>query len=226
VFTLKAAAPALLKIFDSSGGRAARRRPESTLSCRPPSAGRSRPMSVEVATRLQFVRKKHGLSQRELAKRAGVTNGTISLIEQNRVSPSVGSLKKLLECIPMSLAEFFTFEFEDDAPVVARRDEMPNLGDDAAPCFLAGAAVRNRAITLLRRVYAPLAGSGAEPLRHAGQAGGIVVAGRLELTVAGRTWQLDPGDSYYFEARLPHRFRNPSADEPCEFVSASTPPAE
>ena len=66
-------------------------------------------MSTEVAERLRFVRNKHGLSQRELAKRAGVTNGTISLIEQGRVSSSVGSLKKLLECIPMSLAEFFTF---------------------------------------------------------------------------------------------------------------------
>ncbi|VWC48865.1 MerR family regulatory protein [Burkholderia lata] len=78
-------------------------------------------MSTEVAERLRFVRNKHGLSQRELAKRAGVTNGTISLIEQGRVSPSVGSLKKLLECIPMSLAEFFTFELVESRTVVSRR---------------------------------------------------------------------------------------------------------
>ena len=52
----------------------------------------------------------YGLSQRELAKRAGVTNGMISLIEQNRVSPSVSSLKKVLDGIPMSLAEFFTLD--------------------------------------------------------------------------------------------------------------------
>ena len=38
-------------------------------------------MSTEVAERLRFVRNKHGLSQRELAKRAGVTNGAISLID-------------------------------------------------------------------------------------------------------------------------------------------------
>ncbi|MGH8315339.1 MAG: helix-turn-helix domain-containing protein, partial [Steroidobacterales bacterium] len=42
---------------------------------------------------LRAVRSMYGLSQRELAKRAGVTNGMISLIEQNRVSPSVSSLK-------------------------------------------------------------------------------------------------------------------------------------
>ena len=45
-------------------------------------------MTIDVGAHLKAVRTMYGLSQRELAKRAGVTNGTISLIEQNRVSPS------------------------------------------------------------------------------------------------------------------------------------------
>jgi len=43
-------------------------------------------MSMDVGAHLKSVRQMYGLSQRELAKRAGVTNGLISLIEQNRVS--------------------------------------------------------------------------------------------------------------------------------------------
>jgi DNA-binding XRE family transcriptional regulator len=54
-------------------------------------------MTIDVGAHLKAVRTMYGLSQRELAKRAGVTNGTISLIEQNRVSPSVSSLKKVLD---------------------------------------------------------------------------------------------------------------------------------
>ena len=69
-------------------------------------------MSIEIGSRLQTVRKHFELSQRELAKRSGVTNATISLIEQNKVSPSVSSLKKVLDGLPMSLADFFTFEAE------------------------------------------------------------------------------------------------------------------
>ena len=42
---------------------------------------------MDIGARLQLVRKSKGLSQRELAKRVGVTNSTISLIEQNKVSP-------------------------------------------------------------------------------------------------------------------------------------------
>ncbi len=67
-------------------------------------------MSMDVGAHLKAVRQMYGLSQRELAKRAGVTNGLISLIEQNRVSPSVSSLKKVLDGIPMALADFFTLD--------------------------------------------------------------------------------------------------------------------
>ena len=70
-------------------------------------------MANDVAARLKAVRQMHGLSQRELAKRAGVTNGMISLIEQGRVSPSVASLKKVLDGLPMGLAEFFTMDPEN-----------------------------------------------------------------------------------------------------------------
>ena len=61
----------------------------------------------ELGARLRAVRQMQGLSQRELAKRAGVSNAIISLIEQNRTSPSVGLLKKVLAGVPMSLADFF-----------------------------------------------------------------------------------------------------------------------
>ena len=74
-------------------------------------------MSIDVGARLKHVRELHGLSQRELARRAGVTNGLISLIEQNRVSPSVGSLKKVLDGVPMSMAEFFTLDVTSAAQV-------------------------------------------------------------------------------------------------------------
>ena len=57
---------------------------------------------MDTGTRLKLVRERNNLSQRELARRSGLTNSTISQIEQNRVSPSVSSLKKLLEGIPMS----------------------------------------------------------------------------------------------------------------------------
>ena len=92
---------------------------------------------MDTGTRLKLVRERNKLSQRELARRSGLTNSTISQIEQNRVSPSVSSLKKLLEGIPMSLAEFFSF----DEPIreerfVFRSNEQPDLGNSGLRMLL------------------------------------------------------------------------------------------
>ena len=53
--------------------------------------------------------------------------------------------------------------------------------------------------------------------------GGVIVRGRIELSVGGESRVLGPGDAYYFRSTLPHRFRNPEREE-CEIVSATSPP--
>ncbi|WPO97966.1 cupin domain-containing protein [Pseudomonas sp. HR96] len=178
---------------------------------------------MDTGSRLKLVRERHQLSQRELARRSGVTNATISLIEQNRVSPSVSSLKKLLEGIPMSLADFFTF---DEPPqqerYVFRAGEQPDLGRNGLRLLLVGAPVPGRQMRFLREVYAPGAGSG-EPIVHAeGEECGLVTRGVIEMTVDGNVSVLNPGDGYYFPTTLPHSFRNIGADE-AEIISANTP---
>ncbi|MGQ5523072.1 cupin domain-containing protein [Chitinimonas sp. PSY-7] len=179
-------------------------------------------MTLEVSTRLKMVREKHALSQRELAKRAGVTNSTISLIEQNRVSPSISSLKKVLDGVPMSLAEFFTFDIEEPArpSPFFERDQMPDIGGEGVSLFLVGHGVHNRHITMLREVYEPGADTGAEMLSHAGQEVGMVIRGEIELTVAEQTRVLVSGEGYYFDSTLPHRFRN-RGQQQAEIISAS-----
>lgn len=171
-----------------------------------------------------MVRERFGLSQRELAKRAGVTNGTISLIEQNRVSPSISSLKKVLEGLPMTLADFFTFDAAPQPPqVFYQADALPNLGNETIRLLLVGTAHAQRNIAILREYYQPGADTGPDMLRHDGQEGGVVLAGQIEVTVNKETRLLFAGDAYYFDSRLPHRFRN-SSSSPCEIVSASSPP--
>jgi transcriptional regulator with XRE-family HTH domain len=64
-------------------------------------------MEIDLGAKLRIVRLRHQLSQRALAKKVGVANATISLIESGSTSPSVSALKRILAGIPMTLAEFF-----------------------------------------------------------------------------------------------------------------------
>src|SRR5712672_202250 len=179
-------------------------------------------MSLDVGAHLKSVRQMYGLSQRELAKRAGVTNGLISLIEQNRVSPSVSSLKKVLDGIPMALADFFTLDLGGQPQVFFPREELSNIGSASLELRLVGRRLAKRSMSILHERYAPNADTGEEMLTLAGEKGGVIVRGKIELTVGGQSRVLGPGDAYYFKSSLPHRFRNVGRDE-CELVSASSP---
>lgn len=180
---------------------------------------------MDIGYRLQAIRKAKGLSQRELAKRVNVTNSTISLIEQNKVSPSISSLKKVLDGIPISLADFFTADLIADAAdsVFFPTPQQPDVGNNDIHYFLVGQGRLGRQLGILREVMPPGSDTGVEMLSHDGEEGGVVIQGRVEITVGEQTRELGPGDGYYFESRRPHRFRN-IGDDDAIIVSANTPP--
>jgi transcriptional regulator with XRE-family HTH domain len=180
--------------------------------------------NVDVGARLRALRLMHGLSQRELAKRAGVSNAIISLIEQNRNSPSVGSLKKVLDGLPVSLADFFAMELAPRPQTFFSTGELSEIAGGKISYRQVGRDLAGRALQVLHERYAPGADTGETMLRHAAEEAAIVIRGHIEVTVGDQRRILGPGDAYYFDSRLPHRFRN-LGDEACEVVSACTPPS-
>lgn len=186
---------------------------------------------MDIGHKLRSIRKARGLSQRELASRAGLTNGTISLIEQNKTSPSIASLKSLLDAIPISMAEFFaTLETNEKPRYFYKSNEFIEIaprGSDPSGTQLLSLRQLGRAdqhaLQVLHERYAPQADTGPELLSHEGEEAGIVLRGQIEITVDDVVQVLGPGDGYLFESALPHRFRN-TGTEDCEIISACTPP--
>ena len=179
--------------------------------------------STGVGARLRLLRESYGLSQRELARRAGLNHGTIGCIEKETISPSVGSLRKILDSFPMTLSEFFALEPDVDAQVFFGASELMEVGGGGISLRQVGHNLKGRPLQVLLEHYAPGASTAAVPYSHQGDEGGVVIKGRIEITVGGSTRVLGPGDGYLFSSRLPHRFRN-VGDEEAVVVSANTPP--
>lgn len=179
---------------------------------------------IDIGGRLRRLREMRGLSQRALARRAGVSNATVSLIEQNRASPSIGSLKKVLDGLPLSLADFFALSEAAADPVFFPAAELTEIAGGAISYRQVGCDLSGRALQILHERLGPGADTGPTPLSHAGEEGGVVIRGRIELTVGHSRRILGPGDAYYFQSRVPHRFRV-VGDEPVEIVSSCTPPS-
>jgi len=194
------------------------------MTRRKPPAAPAAPAQLDIGVRLREIRVRLGLSQRALAARADVTNGMISLIEKNRSSPSVATLKKILDGVPMSLAEFFDAGQPAQPKTFFRAEELVEIGGGAISYRQVGARLQGKALQLLHERLQPGADTGAAMLRHDGEEGGVVVRGEIELTVGEATRLLRAGDAYAFSSRIPHRFRN-LGGQACEIVSACTPPS-
>lgn len=181
-------------------------------------------MVPEIGTRLRQVREANGLSQRKLAKSSGISNATISLIESGKLNPSVAVLKRILDGIPMHLAAFFADEPSESVPVIYRSGDLVEIAGGKVSFRQVGHHIAGRSIQILHERYQPGADTGKLALTHSGEEGGVVIRGRLEVTVSGERHVLGPGDAYYFDSSRPHHFRNVGNDC-CEVVSACSPPS-
>lgn len=158
---------------------------------------------LDTAVRLKLVRDAAGFSQRELAKRAGVTNSSISMIEQGQVSPSIQSLTRILTAFPISLADFFSFRLSEEVyPAKSGRSDKPGVMcdqqlDARTEFLLAGQAT----------VFSALAVDSC----------GVVLNGSLHLTLLDRHLLLNQGESFYIPARQLFRLNNRSRYDACLF---------
>jgi transcriptional regulator with XRE-family HTH domain len=180
-------------------------------------------MASDIGERLKAIREQQGLSQRELAKRTGVTHATVSLIEQNKVSPSISSLKKVLGGLSMSVGDFFAPDRSPEQKIFFTKDEFLEIGGGKISLRQVGEDLHGRSLQMLHELHYPGADTGKQLYNHDGEEGAVVIRGYIEVTVGEQTRVLGPGDAFLFSSRSPHRLRN-IGTEVCEIVSACTPP--
>lgn len=187
----------------------------------------------DIGTRLKAMRTAGKLTQRQLAEQAGVPHAQISNIEKNKISPSIATLRKVLGGMGVGMADFFEPERGDNPGPFFAADALLDLTSRVA--INAGAPgggllvlrqigdARLHNLQILHEVYEPGADTGETMLQHASSEGGYVVEGELALTVGDQFKILKAGESYLFDSRIPHRFRNLS-DRRTVVVSACSPP--
>lgn len=179
---------------------------------------------ANIGMKLKELRIRRGLGMRELALRSGMSHSSISLIERDRMSPSVDTLSAILDALGTTLVGFFT----DFHPATAYSafygaSDLVEIGKaDSVSHRMVGINHPNRQLLMLYETYAVGAHS-VKAYCHLAQEAGIVIKGKIELTVGDESRVLFPGDGYYFDSRLPHSFRNVS-DGKSEITSAVTPP--
>jgi transcriptional regulator with XRE-family HTH domain len=161
---------------------------------------------------LRELREDRGFSLRALAEESSLSVNTISLIENGKSTPSVTTLQKISLALQVPIGAFFHSEQEGPKVIHTRAGQrgrspfrsghMEDLGQE-----LAVDAFRPILVTL-----EPESNSGVDPLIHTGFEFVYCLSGRIAYLVENKRYLLEPGDSLFFEAHLPHCWQNLSAE--------------
>jgi len=166
------------------------------------------PTEIIVGMKIRELRNQREFSLRTLAERSGLNINTLSLVENGKSSPSVGTLQQLARALEVPMTAFFesepvskrvVFTGHNHQPVATFNNaHMQNLGKD-----LADNAVQPFVVTL-----EPGAGSGERMIVHTGHEFVYCLSGRILYIIDEIEYSLEPGDSVVFEAHLPHQWKN------------------
>ncbi len=182
-----------------------------------------------VGDRIRELRRARGLSLEIVAERCDVSIGFLSQIERGMSSPSLKLLTTLADVLDVHFGTLFVTDESatvepsslpgkrkaKKAPatsIVMKAGKGPRLklwrsGIHKQLLTEPGAQLPFSYFTMHME---PGATSGGQLYQHSGNEAGLVLVGRLSLTVEDQTWLLGEGDSFFFASNKPHRFVNPS----------------
>lgn len=190
----------------------------------------------DIGARLREERERSRISQRELARRLGVSASLISQVESGQSKPSVSTLYAIVTELGVSLDDVFQVHrhervsvaaaagAESSAPVlgvgpVVRPAERHVIELDSGVTWERLTSHEHEDVDFLHVIY-EVGGSSASDdrlMRHAGREYGYVVSGTLGVKLGFEHHELGPGDSIAFDSTVPHRLWN-MGEEPVHGV--------
>ena len=189
--------------------------------------------AIELGGKVRALRHAAGLTLRDLARAAGVSQSLISQVERGLASPSMTTLRRVASALGVPVAELFlgndeASDGETDRRgrrLVVRRHERKGLrlpGTNLVYELLTPDL--NRKVEFIWIEYAPGDATPPEPMSHPGEENAICIEGSVVVTIDDDEFVLTEGDSISFESGHPHRVEN-RTDRRAILVTAITPPA-
>jgi transcriptional regulator with XRE-family HTH domain len=178
--------------------------------------------SLEMGERLRAIRRKRGESLEYVAEKTGISKSFLSLVERGKNDITIGRLMHLVRFYGVSVVDLLPIESDND-PIVVKRAQQKLIRSPAEGVNIYLLAPdTNRGMMPIIEYFEPGAET-REHLSHEGEEFVYVLQGTVVVEVGGTEYLLNEGDSAYFDAELPHIYRNPSS-APSRALEVVSPP--
>ncbi|NLL77484.1 MAG: cupin domain-containing protein [Clostridiales bacterium] len=159
---------------------------------------------MEIGNKLKELRIQIGLTQEELAARCELSKGFISQLERDLTSPSIATLRDILQCLGTDLQEFFSENPQEEQIVFHDTDYFEKIDEELGNKieWIIPNAQKN-IMEPIRLTLAP-GGSTYPDNPHEGEEFGYVLAGSIAITLGKKTIRAKKGETFYFTPNTTH----------------------
>lgn len=177
----------------------------------------------QLCKRLRNLRKSQGMSLRDLAERVGCSASYLSMVENEKIDPSISRLKRIAEGLGTTIRGLFQDEAREK--VIIRKADRQHAIFPAAKLKIEMLVpqLSKKLMDARLAIIAPGGGSDGD-YHHPGEEFGLILQGIMDLTIQGVQHRLSVGDSFYFPSTQSHSFRN-TGQEDAVVVWVNCPPS-
>ena len=167
--------------------------------------------TVKVGQRIKDLRIARKMSRAEVAEKSGISEATLSSIENHLVSPPLGNLVSLAKAFEVSVGDLFGDKGDAAYCIVRSDDRKPvsrfNSTDGETSGYnyeSLGQHKKKKQMEPFLVTLNPGKVKQTEPNQHIGEEFLFVLEGKVEVRLLNHTDILNPGDSIYYDSTMPH----------------------
>lgn len=165
-------------------------------------------MLENLGPRIRAIRKEKGMTLVEIAQKTGIAQATLSRIETGTMIGTVESHAKLAEILGVGLSDLYADvdtrhaqSSHQTKPQVVHHDKSYQLE------FLTSDGGKKKMAPFLLTIQ-PSGRTPSECLQGSTEKFIYALEGETSVSIDGKEYALKPGETLYFQASLPHFFRN------------------
>jgi len=177
---------------------------------------------LKIGERLKRLRMINSLTQEELASRADLTKGYISQLENDATSPSIATLKDIIDVFGVSMQEFFSETTDDEHIVYGKDSRVQASNENGLKVELLVPGAQNREMDPALLTLDPGEEMDEQPF-HEGEEFGFVLLGTIQLRLDDRVYKVKKDECFYFSSGKKHSVKNVGKG-PARILWVVTPP--
>jgi len=177
-----------------------------------------KPYNIGEKIRTLRLRKKMGLV--ELGRHTGLSAALLSKLERGKLFPTLPTLLRIALVFSVGLEFFFREERRNSVALIRRNDrqrfpDKPATSDISYFFESLDFAATERKLNAYYADFQPIAPDKARVHFHPGIEFLYLINGELALKIGTEEYQLEAGDSIYFDSAIPHSYRR-NGKKPCD----------